>query len=421
MTAAGSLVRLSRRGARRDNAPAMGPRVFRRVRGGVPFLLAVVAALAIAPLPLPSSSAVAPVRDARPAAAAAVAAATAPRDLLATPEHWPHVEPFHPTAISAEFAARLSAALDRTRAEFHVYGAELAVSWDGSRTWTGASGVMRDGKQPLTPDQPQVIGSITKTFTATLILQLAEEGRLSLDAPVSEYLSNEPALAGITVRELLNHTSGLADLYYPLVDSLLSEPDRVWTPDEVLRRVGQKWFQPGADWAYSNTNYVVLGMLAEAVTGQPVSKLLAERFFGPLRLHDTRLVTTDGGALLDPAWATSFWTAGAVCSTAADLVRWGDALYGGSVLDPASQRQMLTFNDDDYGLGARRIELGEHVGVGHTGLLTTYTAVLVHLPVERVTVALIVNRSKVDVAAMLTERVGKAPSLLDAILGGDAA
>ncbi len=390
----------------------------RRARGGVPLLVAAVSAMLLAPLPLPRSTAVAPVRPAPLAVVAAAAPATL-SDLLAAPQRWPHIDRFHSRPAPAATARDLTAALERARAEFHVYGAEMAVSWAGDRAWSGAAGVMRDGKQRLTTDQPLVIGSITKTFTASLILQLIHEGRLALDAPVVDYLPDEPGLEGVTVRELLSHTSGLADLYVPLSESLLSKPDQVWTPDQVLRRIGQQWFAPGTDWGYSNTNYVVLGLLAERVTGEPVAKLLDERFFGPLGLHHTRLISTDGGTLLDPSWATAFWTAGAICSSAPDLVRWGDALYGGGVVDPVSLGEMLTFNDDDYGLGARRIELGDHVGVGHTGLLATYTAILVHLPTERVTMALIVNRSQVDVAGMLVARVGGQPSLLDEMLANN--
>jgi D-alanyl-D-alanine carboxypeptidase len=378
---------------------------------GVPLLLATVSALVLATLPLPRSTAIAPVGR---QAAVAVAAAPAPSDQLAGPQRWPHVGVQRPRALAGEHAAQLQAALERARSTFGVYGAQIAVSWDGSRTWSGASGVMRDGRTRLGVDQPMVIGSVTKTFTAALVLQLAEEGRISLDASVAGYL---PALAldpRITVRELLSHTSGLADFYHPLAKKLLSQPDRVWTSGEVLGRIGRPWFEPGADWAYSNTNYVVLGLLAEAVSGETAARLLAERLLGPLDLDHTRLTT--GGTLLDPSWATAFWTAGAMCSTASDLVRWGDALYGGSVLKPASLRQMLAFNDDDYGLGARRMTFGSHEAVGHNGMLATYTAIVLHFPAERVTVALLVNRSEVDLPAMLAAEVGGQPSLLDLIL-----
>ncbi len=377
-------------------------------------LLALAAALALAPLPLPRSTAIAP--GVQPLTVA-VAAAPALPDLLAAQPRWPHVAAPQPRALPEKQATELQAALQRARAAFGVYGAQVAVSWDASQSWTGADGVMRDGRTPLSAEQPLVIGSVTKTFTAALILQLAEEGRLSLNDPVARYLPKVPRLTkGITVRELLGHTSGLADFYNPLHDALIAQPHKVWTPDEVLRRIGPMWFKPGADWGYSNTNYVVLGLLAEAVTGVPVEAELARRFFLPLGLDRTHLVSTDGGKLVDTSWTTSFWTAGAITSTASDLVRWGDALYGGSVLKPATLRAMLTFNDDDYGLGARRLPFGKHVGVGHTGLLATYTAIVVHFPADGVTVALLVNRSKVDLPAMLSARLNSQPSLLDLAL-----
>ena len=208
----------------------MGSRLLRHALG-VPLLLATVSALVLATLPLPRSTAIAPVGR---QAAVAVAAAPAPSDQLAGPQRWPHVEVRRPRALAGERAAQLQAALERARSTFGVYGAQIAVSWDGSRTWSGASGVMRDGRTRLGVDQPMVIGSVTKTFTAALVLQLAEEGRISLDASVAGYL---PALAldpRITVRELLSHTSGLADFYNPLAKKLLSQPDRVWTSGEVL-------------------------------------------------------------------------------------------------------------------------------------------------------------------------------------------
>ncbi|HJP70825.1 MAG TPA: hypothetical protein VJ975_03830, partial [Candidatus Limnocylindria bacterium] len=124
---------------KRENAGQMGARVSRRARGGVPLLLALLGAGLLAPLPLPRSTAMAPVHP----APAALAAAAAPADLLAVPQRWPHVDAHRSRPIAPDLAADLAAALERARAEFHVYGAQLAVSWDGERSWAGATGVMR--------------------------------------------------------------------------------------------------------------------------------------------------------------------------------------------------------------------------------------------------------------------------------------
>ncbi len=380
------------------------------------FLAASLAALLLLPLPLSRARVLAPVaRD------TAMAAAPAAQTLALEAERWPHARPAQAAprrTLSAADATALSDALWRARGAFGVYGAQMAVSIDG-REWSAAVGVTRDGRTRLSATTPQVIGSVTKTFTAATVLLLAEQGLVRLDQPVTAYVPEAARIArGVTVRELLNHTSGVADLYPPLAASLVSQPNRTWTPAQVLSRIGPAWFAPGRDWGYSNTNYVLLGLLIERVTGQPAGEVLRSRIFTPLGLDATRLMvgTDRPPALVDASWASAFWTAGAVRSTAGDLVRWADALYGGDVLSAADLRDMLTFNSDDYGLGARRLTLAGHAGYGHTGMLATYSAIVVRLPAEGITLSLITNRSKVDVASMLTARIGGHPSLLDVAL-----
>jgi CubicO group peptidase (beta-lactamase class C family) len=138
----------------------------------------------------------------------------------------------------------------------------------------------------------------------------------------------------------------------------------------------------------------------------------------PLGLESTGLLDgTEPGGPLEPAWTTIFWGSGAMVASAADLATWGDALYAGDVLDPRSRAAMVELNDHDYGYGLQKVEVGETTGYGHTGLLNTYTTLLYHLPEERVTVALLVNRSHVDLEAMLTVEPGDGPSLLQLAIG----
>jgi CubicO group peptidase (beta-lactamase class C family) len=145
------------------------------------------------------------------------------------------------------------------------------------------------------------------------------------------------------------------------------------------------------------------------------------RFLDRLGLYGTKLL--DGAASpdgpLDAAWTSVFWASGAMSATAADLARWGDNLYAGRLIAEAGLDQMATFNDHEYGLGAQRIRIGRFEGIGHTGLLNTYTSLLVHLPTENVTIALLVNRSDVNLAGMLTARPGDGPSLLRLAIDGD--
>ena len=317
----------------------------------------------------------------------------------------------------------LQGALDHARSIAHAYGLAAAIVRDDGVTWLGATGVERDATTPLAPDHPFVIGSVTKTFVAAAVLRLVEQGALSLDDEVTRWLPDLSIARDVTVRDLLAHTSGIADLYFPLRSMLLDQPEHVFTHQEVFDRLGSAWFAPGSAWAYSNTNYVIIGMLLEKVTGHPAEDVIAEQVTGPLGLRGTWLLAGRRAdpEMLSPSWATSFWTAGAMRSTTGDLARWGAALYGdGSVVSPADLTAMTTFNKDDYGLGTRRFVFGEEVGIGHTGLLGTTTSFLVYFPRQRVSIAIIANRAEVDLpTVLLAERNGQ-PSLLELALGPDA-
>jgi D-alanyl-D-alanine carboxypeptidase len=322
--------------------------------------------------------------------------------------------------FDADLAARLQAALDAARYQGRAYGATVAIARDGLVTWAGASGRARDGRTPLTPESTFVIGSVTKTFVAAAILQLADEGRLELGDPVRRHLPKLSWLSPeITVRQLLDHTSGLADLFNDATKRGLEEhPERAWTTGEVLDTLHAPWYGPGEGWAYANTNYFLLGLIVERLTGSTLADELARRFFVPFGLSTTRVLTGATEDPLQPAWSSIFWGSGAMVSSAADLATWGDLLYTDGVLGRESRVAMFDLNDHDYGLGVQRIELGVVSGYGHTGLLNTYTSLLLHLPADGVTIALLVNRTDVDLAGMLTAKpAGDGPSLLELARG----
>lgn len=294
-------------------------------------------------------------------------------------------------------------------------GVEFAVVHDGLISWAGAAGHELAGNM-LSASRPMVIGSVSKTFVAADILSLVEEGRLSLDSTLGELLPPHRAVSpDITVEQLLDHRSGVADLFNKAtVGGIESSPDRVWTRDEVLATLGNPSNAPGAGWSYANTNFFLLGMVAERVDGRPLEAQLSERFLVPLGLTSTRMLTVDDPAPLTAAWATIFWGSGAMVSSAADLARWGDALYGGRLLEPATMARMLDFGAEDYGLGTQRLTLGSEVGVGHTGLLDTYTTLLFHLPDGGPTLALVVNSPHAPLSAMVNAAAaGGGPSLLE--------
>ena len=316
--------------------------------------------------------------------------------------------------VSSGEAAALQAAVDRARVAFALSTVAVGVSADARLGWSGASGPSRDGIQFFSGATPYAIASVTKTFTAAIVLQLVEEGRVELDAAVNDYLPELTIAQGVTVRQLLSHTSGIADLLAPMRNRLNAEPSRVWQPAEVLALVGPSNFAPGTDWGYSNTNYVIAGLLVERVTGHPFADELERRILDPLELLGTGIPAQgELPYLLGVSWTSAFWTSAMLDSDADDLVRWGDAVYGGSILDEDSLAEMLDFNDEGYGLGAEQYRFGGLVGYGHSGLLRGYTTLLVHLPAAHLTVAVLATTTHLfDVTDLLTYSGSGAPSIL---------
>ncbi len=322
---------------------------------------------------------------------------------------------FVPQVDAAPFEAAIAAAREAGGA----YGITFAAVRDGQVLWTGAVGRQRDGVTTLQPDDPLLIGSVTKTFVAAAILQLADEGRLSLDDALRDHLPGMSSISPtITLRQLLDHTSGLADVFNDTTKAGLEQhPEHAWTTAEVFNSLHAPWYQPGEGWAYANTNYYLLGLVIERITGSSLADELHDRFFGPLGLAHTRVLTgeADDGGPLAPAWATIFWASGGMTASAADLARWGDALYGGAILSDGSATAMIALNRDHYGLGSQLIEVPGASGIGHTGMLNTYTTLLAYLPEQNVTVALLVNRTEVDLVGMLAARPPGGQSLLELV------
>ena len=337
--------------------------------------------------------------------------------------------------------AALDARLGRLRSKYGIPGISAAIRFADGSTWQGTAGLADvAARRAVTPDTAFSIASVSKTFTAALILALIEDGRLGLDMPATSYLPTLPIDPAITVRQLLDHTSGLRDFYYgPGVDrALLSKPARVWTAARSLSYLRKPFAKPGVSWHYSNTNYLVLGMLAEAVSGAPVADQLRERFFGPLGLDHTwyQAVDTPAGPVAHayrftgmgtslPAIdlsdgtkvvpftsvVTSAGAAGSIATTAGDLVRWAAALYGGDALTPASRDAMVADTARTamlqptvpYGLGVQAVQVGGHRTLGHSGRFLGTRAVVRWLPDDGVAIAVLTNQSRRDVNPILAD------------------
>ncbi|MBB1253573.1 beta-lactamase family protein [Streptomyces sp. OF3] len=243
------------------------------------------------------------------------------------------------------------------------------------------------------------IGSVSKTFSSVVLLQLVEEGRLKLDAPVNRYLEGLLPDDRITVRHLLTHRSGLADYTDAMFDQTVpgfeAVRNRVFSYRELLdlSLAEPRTTEPGAAYKYSNANFVVVGMLIEKLTGRPVADAYQRRVIKPLGLRDTAYVHPDtrikgthvrgylhpdeaGAPLVDSTEQTVSWaqSAGAVISNTADLNTFTGALMRGRLLSPATLEAMTTVTPTDatgtrfYGLGLRRYDLSCGTQVyGHTG------------------------------------------------------
>jgi D-alanyl-D-alanine carboxypeptidase len=323
------------------------------------------------------------------------------------------------TPVAAGLAAELQLAVDRARTAFDLDTLVVGISVPGGHGWTGASGLARDGRTPITGESAFGIASITKTFTAAIVLQLVQERRLSLEADVASLLPGVAVPAGVTVEQLLHHSSGIADLVKPLRPQLDNDTEHVFAPAEVVAAVGAPWWPPDKGWGYSNTNYVLLGMLIEQLTGQPFAQVLEERLLTPLELDGTGMLgQPDAPWLMPPAWVSAFWTSGSMYATAGDLLRWGDALYDGHVLRNASRQRMLTFDENDYGLGVELMTVGGRPGYGHSGLLRGFTTLLIHLPGDGITLVLLSTGNRYDPAELLAATEPEQLSILDLALAG---
>jgi D-alanyl-D-alanine carboxypeptidase len=192
-------------------------------------------------------------------------------------------------AGTTTLGARLQAIIDEERVDLGAPGISAAMIMPDDTTWRGQSGLADiAARRPVEERTTFAIGSITKTFVAAAIVQLADERRLALEDPISRWLPGWPNGSDITVRMLLDHTSGIYNYFEnpSYVSLVFGRPTHRWTTNEILSLVGEPRFAPGTDYGYSNTNYVLLGRIIRRVTGRSPAAEVRARFLGPLRLAD---------------------------------------------------------------------------------------------------------------------------------------
>lgn len=324
---------------------------------------------------------------------------------------------------------KLATILANTVRNKDVAGLQAAVRLPSGETWLGTAGnaeFLPD--RAMEHDTSMAIASITKTFIAALILQLAEEGAIDLDVPFGRYFTDAPRSKTATTRHLLSHTSGIynyfenprygkaTNAWLQSAPTGLNSREHRWTYDEIMDLVKAGYCKPGTCYHYSNTNFVILGQIAEAAGGKPLHKQLRERFFKPLGMAHTVFQPEErprgeaahghwlvGAGYADHTRGSRFVpfmaaasvadAAGAIASTAGDLAIWADALYGGKVLSDESLQQMTTFRSSGtYGLGTDVAVFAGNRGHGHRGGLRGFESSMWHFPADGVTIVLLSNR-----------------------------
>lgn len=299
-------------------------------------------------------------------------------------------------------------------------GAIVGVWQEGYQPWRAAFGVSNlDTQAPMQVDNHMRIGSITKTFTGTVVLQLVDEGKLSLDDKAIQYIPELSQLLNgkggeITIRQLGNHTSGIYNYTDEAFDiEQLADPFKFWTPEELLQRglQNEPFFNPGEGWQYSNTNSLLLGLIVEKITGNAFELELQERILDPLGMTETFWPTngdiptpySHGYKYLSPSSTTSIdvtnwnptWgdSAGQLISTLDDLFRYAKPLATGALLsspETRAEQQRWVAVDPAFKYGFQIADFGGGA-IGHNGTIDGYQSFMVYLPEWDMTVIVLAN------------------------------
>ena len=341
-----------------------------------------------------------------------------------------------PSASVPTLSEKFQEALDDGLVSFNGKGVSAAVIMPDGEKWVGVSGISH-GTTKITEDMPFAAGSTAKNFTAVTILQLAEEGKLTLDDSLYQWLPAYPYIdSTITIRQLLNHTSGISDFVdnHDFWVALFEDPSKVWTVNEIIQTYQQEsLFPKGTDWNYSTTGYLLLRKIIMDITESDIVAVNEERFWEPFNL--THSFTLQGESAFPMTVAHGWWdldgdgayddfyswpragfssaAGGEVWSTAEDLAEWAKAMFiDKAVLSQSALDQMLDFYSPctgeeymcaGYGLGAVQYNpqlLNGLAAYGHSGNAPGYAAACIYLPDYNVCIGLMDNTEEGESMAM---------------------
>jgi D-alanyl-D-alanine carboxypeptidase len=334
--------------------------------------------------------------------------------------------------IDLPFRSRIDRIAAQVLSQTGVPSASIAVVQHGKLVYTQAYGSSRLATDTspavaATPDMRYSIGSISKQFTAAAILMLREQGKLSLDDPVGKYISDLTRANHVTIRQILSHTSGYQD-YWP-EDYVMTPMLQPTTSQQILDTWAQKPldFEPGTEWQYSNTNYVIAGRIVEIVSGQTLFDFITQRIFRPLGMtsvwnsDESKLTQADATAYyrhalgpLRPApkegrgW---MFATGELAMTAHDLALWDESLLSRSLLKPESYKEMFTEvrlkNGDGthYGLGVEVRDRDGHRSIEHSGEVSGFVSDNEVLIDDNAAVAVLTNQDAIGAASQIARFV----------------
>jgi D-alanyl-D-alanine carboxypeptidase len=332
------------------------------------------------------------------------------------------------TQLAPDLIDQIDKAANDTLAKTGVPSASVAIVKDGQIVYTKAYGDARlDPRTPATPQMRYSIGSISKQFTAAAILLLQEQGKLSLDDRVAKYIPNLTRANEVTIRQLLSHTSGYQD-YWPqdYVMPMMLQPV---TSQKILDLWARKPldFEPGTKWQYSNTNYVIAGVIIEKVARMPLLQFLQERVFTPLGM--TSVSDTDQAKLgdTDPTGYLRYalgplrpapkegrgwlFAAGELAMPAADLAKWDISIIDQKLMKPSSYREfgteVLLKNGlgTHYGLGVDVNSQAGHRALSHGGEVSGFTAQNIVFPDDRAAVVVLTNQDAASASGAIASAI----------------
>ena len=348
--------------------------------------------------------------------------------------------PLSANAATPQLCKASGEAIDKLAAATMAQGSPgmiVEVARDGAVVFAGTYGLANlEHQAPITRDTVFRLASVTKTFTAALILSLSEDGKLSLDDPLRKHVPEFAVAKDVTLSQLLIHTSGIPDFAEdPAGDKTKSVAK---TPAEMLDWIKALTpalqYQPGTKWSYSNSNYALLGLIAERVSGKPLADLYRERLFVPAgaaglavddpadvvpyRAQGYRRIKGQPGKFRNAAWIhpTIPGAAGGLRGTADDLIRFSHALYGGGILNAASLRQLHAAGklsdgrttkfgmpldwqkglNSDYGLGLFIKPTPGGTRLAHQGDIDGFSTWMAYYPASKTTIVHMINSQSAD-------------------------